>query len=123
MSSLARSSIIKLCGNESLSTTLLHNWYDWRSLPNWWSGFLFTISSFTLTEIKNKMSDNNEDHKKEIDFFLKMMETQGVAVSTVKDGHLIMFKRTWLEDLLKAHPNPEITIFIKRPDFNGSNSN
>lgn len=62
------------------------------------------------------MSDSKKDDG--IDYFLKLVETQGVACSTVKDGHIIMFKRSWLQSLLDSHSdNPEITIFIQRPDF------
>lgn len=62
------------------------------------------------------MSDSKKDDG--IDYFLKLVETQGVACSTVKDGHIIMFKRSWLQSLLDSHPdNSEITIFIQRPDF------
>lgn len=62
------------------------------------------------------MSDSKKDDG--IDYFLKLVETQGVACSTVKDGHIIMFQRSWLQSLLDSHSdNPEITIFIQRPEF------
>jgi hypothetical protein len=63
------------------------------------------------------MSDqDNKD--KEIDFFLTTVETQGVACSTVADGHVLMFKTSWLKSLLEKYEDkPQISIFIKRPDF------
>lgn len=53
-----------------------------------------------------------------IEYFTKIVETQGVACSTVKDGHIIMFKRSWLQGLLEQYADkPEIMIFIQRPEF------
>jgi hypothetical protein len=53
-----------------------------------------------------------------IDFFKKLVETQGVACSTVNDGHVLMFKRSFLQDLIdKNLDKEELVIFIKRPDF------
>lgn len=61
------------------------------------------------------MSNSDDDA---IDFFLKLAETQGVACSTVKDGHLLMFKRSFLQEILDKHPDRDkISIFVKRPDF------
>jgi len=54
---------------------------------------------------------------KDTDFFLELVRTQGVACSTVDDGHVLMFKREWLQSLLEKFPSQEIAIFIKRPDF------
>lgn len=54
----------------------------------------------------------------ELDFFNEMVETQGVAVSTVSDGHVLMFKREFLQSLLDKYADQEkLIIFIKRPDF------
>lgn len=62
------------------------------------------------------MSDDKKNDA--VDYFVKLVETQGVACSTVKDGHMLMFKREWLENLLKSHPDKsELAIFIQRPDF------
>lgn len=61
---------------------------------------------------------DEKDKSKAIEFFLELVEKTGVAVSTVSDGHVLMFKRIWLEKLLESTPdNQQITIFIKRPDF------
>jgi hypothetical protein len=60
----------------------------------------------------DKKNDNGAE------FLMELVKCQGVACSTVKDGHILMFKRAWLVDLLAQHPdNPELCIFIKRPDF------
>ena len=67
------------------------------------------------------MSDE-KDKQDAAEFFVKMVETQGVAVSTVSDGHVMMFKRAWLQNLLDQYPDREqISIFIKRPDFKSAN--
>jgi len=55
---------------------------------------------------------------KEIDFFNTLADTQGVACSTVSDGHVLKFKRTWLQNLLDTYKDkPEIILFIQRPEF------
>jgi hypothetical protein len=54
----------------------------------------------------------------EVDFMLKMLDTQGIAVSTVSDGHIFMVKMSFLKELIEKHSSKEsITIFLKRPDF------
>lgn len=61
------------------------------------------------------MSVKTEDG---LDYFTEMVETQGVAVSTVADGHVLMFKREFLQSLLDKYADQEkLIIFIKRPDF------
>lgn len=63
-----------------------------------------------MSEISNKNDG--------VDFFIKTLDTQGVAVSTVKDGHILAFKREHLQQILDAHPDQEkIIIFIKQPEF------
>lgn len=53
-----------------------------------------------------------------IDFFQELVERNGVAVSTVKDGTVLMFKRKMLQALLDQHPNDEkLIIFVKKPEF------
>jgi len=56
--------------------------------------------------------------KDDTDFFLEIVRTQGVACSTVEDGHVLMFKREWLQSLLDKYSNDSIAIFVKRPEFN-----
>lgn len=56
----------------------------------------------------------------EIDYFATLAQTQGVAVSTVKDGHLMMFKTSWLKQLLESlekSKQDKCLIFLKQPDF------
>lgn len=61
------------------------------------------------------MSDDKNDAA---DFLMEMCETQGAAASTVKDGHIILFKRKFLQAMLDKNPTQEkLMIFIKRPDF------
>lgn len=67
------------------------------------------------------MSDD-KDYKTAAQFLVKMMETQGVSCSTMENGHLLMFKRAWLQNLLDSHPNNEsLSIFIERLDFKKAN--
>jgi hypothetical protein len=59
-----------------------------------------------------------EEQDNAVEFFLKMGETQGVTCATVTDGHMLFFKREWLQALLDKHPtNEKFMIFVKRPDF------
>lgn len=52
------------------------------------------------------------------EYLLKSLETQGVACSTVKDGHILMFKRAALQSMLDGYPdNDKFVIFVKRQDF------
>lgn len=56
------------------------------------------------------------------EFLLKIAELNGVACATVKDGHVLIFTRSKLVDVLAridANGNDKAIIFIKRPDFNG----
>jgi hypothetical protein len=62
------------------------------------------------------MSDES-DKKKAVDFFVEMGEQKGVAVSTVTDGHVILFKRAFLEQILRDNPGDELMLFVRRPDF------
>lgn len=58
-----------------------------------------------------------------VEYLMKMVETQGgVACATVKDGHVIVFKRASLRSMLEAVDavgKDTFMIFVKRPDFNG----
>jgi hypothetical protein len=59
-----------------------------------------------------------DDNKDAAEFLIKTLEAQGVACSTVKDGHVLMFKRSVLQNMLDSHPDQdEFVIFVKRPDF------
>jgi hypothetical protein len=62
------------------------------------------------------MSNDNSD--KALEYIYELLERQGAAASTVKDGHMLFFKREFLQRLLDAHPGKEkFTIFLQRPDF------
>lgn len=53
------------------------------------------------------------------DFLLDLLEAQGVAASSVSDGHILLFKRKFLQDLLDKNSDKEkIIIFVKRQEFN-----
>ena len=55
---------------------------------------------------------------KELEFFQALVETQGVACTTVSDGHVLMFKRSFLQAMLDKDADKEkFIIFVKRPDF------
>lgn len=52
------------------------------------------------------------------DFLLDAVERDGVACSTVSDGHVLIFKRAKLQEILAQHPNDEkLIIFVERRDF------
>lgn len=59
--------------------------------------------------------DDKKD--KAVDFFIETMKQDGVAVSTVSDGTMLLFKRSWLEDILKKYPDETLSIFVKKRDF------
>jgi len=64
------------------------------------------------------MSDDKKAYDDSAAYLMELMKHQEVVCSTVKDGHILMFKRAWLADLLAQHPdNKEMCIFVKRPDF------
>ena len=47
---------------------------------------------------------------------LMLAERQGVVVSSVKDGHILLFKRQSLQDILDKNPDADkISIFVKKP--------
>lgn len=66
------------------------------------------------------MSDNKEDDKQAaVEMLVKEFDKRGVAVTSVSDGHVLMFTRTFLEKLLANLPGQEKIIFhIKRPEAN-----
>ena len=54
------------------------------------------------------------------DFLLELAEKTGIACSTVKDGHVLIFTKNHLEGLLKAindSGQDKCVVFVKRPDF------
>jgi hypothetical protein len=59
--------------------------------------------------------DNDDKIKK----LISAVEKDGAACSTVKDGHVLMFKRAFLQKLLSENSSHEqIVIFVKRYDLN-----
>ena len=56
-----------------------------------------------------------------IDFLMKTAETQGVAVTSVTDGHVMVFTKAHLEMFLKQvndSGKDRLVVFIKQPTFN-----
>jgi hypothetical protein len=52
------------------------------------------------------------------DFILKLVDANGVAVSSVKDGHILVFKKSYLKDILDKNPDSDkLIIFVKKPEF------
>ncbi len=54
------------------------------------------------------------------DFLMELADKIGVACSTVKDGHVLIFTKSHLEGLLKAVTDSgqeKCVVFVKRPDF------
>jgi hypothetical protein len=61
---------------------------------------------------------SGDEEKDTADYLIELMKHQNVVCSTMKNGHLLMFKKKWLVDLLADHPDsPQIYIFINRLDF------
>lgn len=57
-------------------------------------------------------------NEKEAEFLVKLVETQGAVCSTVKDGHVLIFKRSFLQEMLDKNAGKDtLAIFVKRPDF------
>lgn len=53
-----------------------------------------------------------------LEYFKDLVDMQGCAASTVKDGHVLMFTRKFLQEILDKNPGQEkIILFVKRPDF------
>jgi hypothetical protein len=60
----------------------------------------------------------DKENKDALEYLLKLAETNGVACSTVDDGHMLLFTRAWFEAILEKYPdNKDFLIFVKRPDF------
>ena len=59
------------------------------------------------------------DKKDAVDELYEQLKNDGVAVRSVTDGHILMFKRVSLQEILDKYPDSkEIAIFVKRPDVN-----
>lgn len=56
----------------------------------------------------------------ESEFMMELADRTGVACATVKDGHVLVFTKAQLEQLVaKAGEakDSKVVIFVKRPDF------
>jgi hypothetical protein len=56
---------------------------------------------------------------KEIEFMVESAKRFGAACGTVKDGHVLIFNRSHLKDLLEKSNEEMLVIFVKRPEFKG----
>lgn len=53
-----------------------------------------------------------------MEFFIELLNTQGVAVTKVNDGHVFGFTRKHLQAMLDKHPeNEQFMIFVKAREF------
>lgn len=64
---------------------------------------------------QSKVED--EQANKAIEFFTEIAERNGVACSTVSDGHVLLFDRAFMQKIINQNDEDKIMIFIKRPDF------
>jgi len=54
----------------------------------------------------------------EAEFMIELATRNGVSCATTSDGHVLIFKVTALEELIKQANGKElVTVFIKRPDM------
>jgi hypothetical protein len=54
------------------------------------------------------------------DFLMELADKTGVACSTVKDGHVLIFTKKHLEGLLEKineSGQDKCVVFVQRPDF------
>lgn len=52
------------------------------------------------------------------EFITELADKNGVACATVKDGHVLLFKRKTLRELIEKFPDKEtIAIFVKRAAY------
>lgn len=55
-----------------------------------------------------------------IEYLLELADKTGVACSSVKDGHILIFTKSHLEQLLQKvveSGQNNCVVFVKRPDF------
>lgn len=69
------------------------------------------------------MSGDRSDDTSSGEFLLEMAKHQGgVACATVKDGHVLIFSKQALMNLLATcseQGKEQIAVFVKRADFKG----
>jgi len=64
------------------------------------------------------MEKDNPDYDKTVEFMVESAERQGAACISTSDGHVIMFRRDHLEELLKKNPDAKLlTVFVQRRNF------
>ena len=57
-----------------------------------------------------------KDDDQAIEYFKKVVETQGIAVSTVADGIVLMVTKSKLQELLSlSEGKGNVILFIKKP--------
>jgi hypothetical protein len=61
--------------------------------------------------------NDEENDKKLIKHFADVADKEGVAVSHVKDGYLLMFKKEHMQRLLNENDSDKLLIFIKYQKF------
>ena len=55
------------------------------------------------------------------EYLLELALSQGVAASTVKDGTILIFKRSALQQILNQHPDKEVVqLFIQHSTQQGN---
>jgi hypothetical protein len=58
------------------------------------------------------------------EYLLEVADTQGVSVSSVRDGHVFVFTKSHLEGMLRpieANGSDRCVVFVKRHDFTDAN--
>jgi hypothetical protein len=61
-----------------------------------------------------------DDESKLLDHLNALSDIQGVACSTVSNGHMIAIKTDYLRQLLEKYGDkPKVIFFIHRPDLQG----
>lgn len=74
-----------------------------------------TTEDSSVVADQSKVED--EQSNKAIEFFTEIAERNGVACSTVTDGHVLLFDRAFMQKIINQNDEDKIMIFIKRPDF------
>jgi hypothetical protein len=62
----------------------------------------------------------NDDQDSKIKRAVETAKLAGVSATTVEDGHVLIFTRQKLEELLEAAKSTEremVIVVVKRPDF------
>lgn len=63
------------------------------------------------------MSNKDDDQESKVaEYMIENMQNNGISTMTVRDGHILLVKRSFLEELLSKHPNqPIFQIFLQKP--------